>query len=170
MSARAAWRLETLGFDQMYRYQPGKSDWLAAGLPREGKRAAVPRIADAADPNPPICALQDSVAEVRRLLSETGADLCVVLNERRVVLGVVRERDLVAKPDLPVDDLLDPGPVTYRPHTPLAEVVKRMQESQGRLNRVLVTTSDAELIGLLGRAEAEQFLEAAQQDRQVRTE
>ena len=41
MSARAAWRLESLGFSQVYRYTPGKMDWLARGLPREGAAAAV---------------------------------------------------------------------------------------------------------------------------------
>jgi hypothetical protein len=32
MSARAAWRLEGLGFPQVRRYTPGKMDWLAGGL------------------------------------------------------------------------------------------------------------------------------------------
>lgn len=36
MSARAAWRLEQLGFERVFRYTPGKADWAAAGLPMEG--------------------------------------------------------------------------------------------------------------------------------------
>ncbi|MDP9404293.1 MAG: rhodanese-like domain-containing protein [Actinomycetota bacterium] len=33
MSPRAAWRLEHLGFAQVYDYVAGKVDWMAAGLP-----------------------------------------------------------------------------------------------------------------------------------------
>ena len=40
MSPRAAWRLESLGFTKVYDYVPGKTDWLAAGLPREGDEGA----------------------------------------------------------------------------------------------------------------------------------
>lgn len=46
MSARAASRLATLGFRQIYRYQAGKADWFAAGLPREGNEAHTPRVVD----------------------------------------------------------------------------------------------------------------------------
>jgi hypothetical protein len=35
----AAWRLESLGFAQVYRYTPGKADWLANELPVEGQQA-----------------------------------------------------------------------------------------------------------------------------------
>ena len=33
LSARAAWRLESMGFQEVYRYTPGKADWLAADDP-----------------------------------------------------------------------------------------------------------------------------------------
>ena len=36
MSPRAAWRLESFGFEQVYDYVAGKADWGAAGLPLEG--------------------------------------------------------------------------------------------------------------------------------------
>jgi CBS domain-containing protein len=162
MSARAAWRLETLGFDRVYRYQPGKDDWFAAGLPREGALAARPRAADAVNPDTLTCAPQDSIGEVQRRMHETGTDLCVVVNDRRIVLGVVREPALNGDPNASIDEVLDPGPLTYRPHTLLTDIVKRMEESQGRIRRVLVTTSDGELIGLLRRADAEAYLNAKQ--------
>ena len=153
MSARAAWRLETLGFEQVLRYTPGKADWLAAGLPREGTMAAVPRIADAADRDVPTCGPRDTIGDVRQRLRQAGADLCVVLNERRVVLGLVREKVLQGDPHMAIEEVMDPGPVTYRPDTLLQEMVKHMQQSGGKVNRVLVTTSDGELIGLLRRAD-----------------
>src|SRR5919201_6887993 len=95
MSARAAWRLEeTLGFERVYRYTPGKADWLAAGLPFEGELAGMPRIGEAADPDVPTCRPHEGVGEVRDRLQRLGQDVCVVLSERRVVLGQVRSKDL----------------------------------------------------------------------------
>jgi rhodanese-related sulfurtransferase len=46
MSARAASRLESLGFTHLYRYTPGKDGWLTMGLPTEGPEAATPRAGD----------------------------------------------------------------------------------------------------------------------------
>jgi CBS domain-containing protein len=161
MSARAAWRLETLGFEWVNRYTPGKVDWFAAGLPREGKLAALPRIGDAADRGVLTCGIRDTVDEVHGRLQQAGQDLCVVLNDRRIVLGVVRERDLGSHPEAPIEEIMDPGPVTFRPDILLSEMVEHMQKSGGRINRILVTTADGELIGLLRSAEAEQALHAA---------
>ena len=163
MSARAACRLETLAFDRVHRYQPGKEDWFAAGLPREGTLAAEPRVADAANPDALTCSPHDSAGEVQRRMRARGTDLCVVVNDHYIVLGVVREAVLSGDPNMPIDNVLDPGPLTYRPRTLLTEIVKRMQESKGRIRRILVTTSDGELIGLLRRPVAEQFLNAKQQ-------
>src|SRR3954470_21232045 len=44
LSARAAWRMESMGFQEVYRYTPGKADWLSAGWETEGTNAAKPRI------------------------------------------------------------------------------------------------------------------------------
>ena len=75
MSARAAWRLEeTLGFPNVYRYTPGKADWLAAGLSREGELAAVLRIGDVADRDVPTCGPGERVGDVRRRLQQVGQD------------------------------------------------------------------------------------------------
>jgi hypothetical protein len=45
MSPRAACRLDTLGFEHVYDYMPGKVDWLARNLPVEGTAADAPTIA-----------------------------------------------------------------------------------------------------------------------------
>ena len=47
MSARAAPRLATLGFTDVYRYQAGKADWFAAGLLREGAVECSPKFCSA---------------------------------------------------------------------------------------------------------------------------
>ncbi len=48
MSPRAAWRLETLGFAQVFDYADDKLDWMAAGLSTEGTNATKPRAGDVA--------------------------------------------------------------------------------------------------------------------------
>src|SRR6476660_1393435 len=44
LSARAAWRLESMGFQEVYRYTPGKEDWIAAGFETEGTNTDRPRL------------------------------------------------------------------------------------------------------------------------------
>src|SRR5262245_21447835 len=44
LSARAAWRLESMGFQEVYRYTPGKEDWIAAGYETEGTNSNRPRL------------------------------------------------------------------------------------------------------------------------------
>ena len=39
---RAAWRLESVGFSEVYDYTVGELHWLAAGLPTEGTNATRP--------------------------------------------------------------------------------------------------------------------------------
>jgi CBS domain-containing protein len=146
MSARAAWRLESLGFVEVYRYQGGRDDWLANGLPSRGLRTKDVRVADVARRDVPTCMLGTPVAEARRRAEDAGWGECVVVNEAGVVLGIVRGRALAGADDALVDDVMDPGPVTERLDSP-AEKIARELEEHG-LTRRLVTTSDGELIGM----------------------
>jgi hypothetical protein len=93
MSARAAWRLEdTLGFDQVYRYTPGKVDWLAAGLPREGEMARMPRIGDVADRDVPTCGPDQRAGELRQL-PKGKADQILVTTSDGELIGVLQRAD-----------------------------------------------------------------------------
>ena len=74
MSARAASRLATLGFTNVYRYQAGRADWFAAGLPREGRDAHVPRVADVAKRDVHTCRLDERVGDVRVVLELVNSD------------------------------------------------------------------------------------------------
>src|SRR5712691_6405763 len=65
MSPRAAWRLDSFGFADVYDYTAGKLDWLAAGLPTEGTNAQHPRAGDIARKEAPTCAPEDRLGEVR---------------------------------------------------------------------------------------------------------
>ena len=149
MSARAAWRLETLGFEDVHRYQPGKDDWLAARLPVEGTRAGVRRAADIARPDVPVCGLSDRVAEIARRVRDEGWPLAVVVNDDRVVLGRLRPGDLDAHSDAAAADLLVPGPRTMRGTRPADEMAAWLDER--RVPGVLVTTADGVLVGYVRR-------------------
>ncbi len=94
MSARAAWRLETLGFTEVYDYAPSKADWMAWGLPREGRSASVPTVGEVARRDVPTCALADTVGAARDRARAAGSDLCEVVTSGGVVLGLLRANQL----------------------------------------------------------------------------
>src|SRR5919109_3777759 len=124
MSPRAAWRLETLGFGQVYDYVDGKADWLAAGLPTEGTNAERPSAGDVARSDVPTCAVDERVDEVRERVTAAGWDACVVVNEERIVFGLLRERELTRGDgaDGPVERSMLAGPSTFRPNVPIDEM------------------------------------------------
>src|SRR5437870_10292079 len=98
MSARAAWRLESLGFTRVFRYTGGKLDWLAFGLPREGKLAGFPTALDALRRDVPTCRPSERVGEAAERAAEAGWDSCVVVNARQIVLGILRMKALEGDP------------------------------------------------------------------------
>ena len=161
MSPRAAWRLEGLGFERVYDYVPGKADWSASGLPTEGTLASVPTIGDAARRDVPTCTLQEKVSDTRDRVRAAGWDACVVVNKKRVVLGLLRKKELSLDLDVGVEQVMRNGPTTSRPNEPLGKIAKRMRERGTRT--MLVTTSDGRLVGLLYREDAERL--AAEQVR-----
>src|SRR5919198_5171991 len=140
MSARAAWRLESLGFTQVFRYVPGKADWFASGLPRAGKLASVSRAGDLARRDVPTCRLTDRLGDVQQRIRAAGGDVCVVVNDARVVLGLLREAALKADPQMVVEQLMEAGPKTYRPNVALETVMTYLRKNER--DGVLVTTSD----------------------------
>ncbi len=99
MSPRAAWRLESLGFIEVYDYAAGKADWLAWGLPREGTSAGIPTVGDLARRDVPTCGLGEKVSAVRQRIRAAGWEECVITNDRRIVLGLLRGKGLDADPD-----------------------------------------------------------------------
>ncbi len=147
MSPRAAWRLESLGFGQIYDYVAGKADWFASGLPREGRDAGVPRVGDVAQRDVPICGPSDLIGEVRERVRAAGWDQCLVVNEERVVLGRLRGSALQADVDAPAEQIMQAGPATFRPDARLSEVTERMQDRS--VTSVVVTTSDGRLVGIV---------------------
>lgn len=156
MSPRAAWRLESLGFTEVYDYVAGEADWLAMDLPSEGNDAGQPRAGRVAKRDVPTCGLTERLREVRQRVQETGRESCIVVNAEHVVLGRVRGTAWDAPDDAQIEGVMEVGPTTVRPSEPLAAITERMQEHGSR--GVLVTTSDGRLVGVLNRTDAERAL------------
>ena len=68
-------RLETLGFEQVFRYAPGKEDWMAAGLPIEGSNVSIPRGGGVARRDVPTCRLDERVGDISARVLAKGCDL-----------------------------------------------------------------------------------------------
>ena len=153
MSPRAAWRLETLGFSPVYDYVAGKMDWFASGLPREGKQADTLWAGDRARRDIPRCRLTDQIGSVRTSVREAGWNLCAVVTDEDIVLGLLRDEALDGDPETPVEQVMEPGPSTFRPSVPLEELADYLRRHE--MESALITTSEGRLVGLLERAIAE---------------
>jgi CBS domain-containing protein len=155
MSPRAAWRLDGLGFEKVYDYAPGKADWFASGLPREGRLASLPIIGDAARRDVPTCAPAERVESAWDRVRAAGWDACVVVNKDRIVLGLLREKEVSLGSGATVELVMRSGPTTFRPDVPVGKMAERMRKRGART--VLVTTSDGRLVGLFYRDDAERL-------------
>ncbi len=131
----------------MYEYTAGKLDWLAAGLPTDGTNASSPRAGDVARRDVPTCGAGEDFAGVRKRVAAAGWDACVVVNEERVVFGLLRAGELDGDGEGPVAGVMRPAPSTFRPHVPIAEMAHYMIDHD--LPSSPITTSDGRLVGLL---------------------
>jgi CBS domain-containing protein len=159
MSPRAAWRLESLGFEQVFDYMGGKADWLAAGLPSEGTRAGTARAGNLSRRDVPTCGLGEPVEAVRERVRAAGWADCAVLNEQGVMLGRLGQTALAASGGQTAEEAMEPGPSTFRPNVPAEELLQFMREHG--LSRAWITTSARRLVGLLRREDAERAAEKA---------
>lgn len=159
MSARAAWRLEAIGFERVCDYRPGKKDWLANGLPTEGNRSDQKRVGDVARTDPATCLPTETIGEVRRRLGTTR-ECVVVVNEANVVEGRIDRRVLAhAQDDDRVEALMELGPTTVRPDSSIESTARRLVDSHA--DSLLVTTDLGQLLGVFTSDDAEHFLEEA---------
>ena len=159
MSPRAACRLETLGFDAnlVYDYVDGKSGWLANGLPREGTNSSVLRAGELVDTDPPTCALDTPVADVRERLDASSCGFALVLTSARIVLGRVRRSVLAdTGPATTAEDVMEPGPSTVRFDLHARELIQSLAAKN--LKTAVLTTPNGCLVGVFHRAAAEQRL------------
>ena len=146
MSSRAAWRLEGLGFTSVFIYKPGKLDWVSAGLPVEGAAAGIPNLGTVARREVVTCRLGDQISAVRASMASDPTGPCPVLNDHRIVLGLVRSDAIRANGTKTAEEAMISGPVTFRPNVALEEIDRYLTEH--KIGHAVVTTPEGELIGL----------------------
>jgi rhodanese-related sulfurtransferase len=153
MSPRAAERLVTLGFAQVYDYVESKVDWLARGLPTEGEPLPK-RAIDVLAKDAVTCSLSDAAVGIRDRIASSRYGFALVLSHRGVLLGRVRASSLADAEDAALAEaLMEPGPSTIQAHEPLDPLAQRMRSRE--LTSLPVTTPDGVLLGVIRREAAE---------------
>ena len=145
MSPRAAARLETLGFDKVYDYVSGKSDWIAARLPTVGQSAGLPTAGNTLRAGDSIGHAGERLGDVARRVRAEGQDELIVVDDQHVVLGRIRGATFDEDPDTLIEDVMRPGPATIRPDTLLETVVATL--GSAGVASTLVTDPDGRFIG-----------------------
>jgi predicted transcriptional regulator len=79
-------------------------------------------------------------------------EVAVVVDSERIVLGLMRSKQLDMDPALAVDQAMRPGPSTFRPYVSMKEMADYLVEHS--LDSVPITTSDGKLVGVLLKADA----------------
>jgi len=126
---------------------------MAAGLSTEGTGAEHPRAGDVARKDVPTCRLDERLGDVRDRIRAAGWDACVVVNDERLVLGLIRAKELEKDAGSRMEQAMRPGPSTFRPFVPVDELAGFMVEHG--VESSPITTSDGRLVGLLLRTDAE---------------
>lgn len=85
--------------------------------------------------------------DVSERAAARGWGAAVVVNEERVVLGLLRKKELAGEAGQPVERAMRPGPSTFRPYAAMAEMAAFMVGHN--LDSSPITTSDGRLVGLL---------------------
>ena len=142
-----------MGFRRVYDYVAGKKDWGSYGLPHAGTNVPARTAGDVARRDVPTCSLGDRLADVRERVRGAGWDTCIVINERRVVLGRLGRKALASETDASVEESMTPGPSTVRPSIGADALLERIRER--KLTSLLVTTPDGRLVGLVRRGDLE---------------
>jgi len=151
MSPRAAARLDSLGFERVYDYAPGKVDYLARGLGREGTKASEQRAVDLLRDDVVRSALADRIEKVRAEVEASRYGFALVVDENEVLLGRLRRSALEGDGAMTAEEAMEAGPSTIRADTSVEKLRERL-EGHG-LNFAVVTTPDGVLIGIVCRAD-----------------
>lgn len=144
LSPRAAARLRTLGFPDVYDYAASKMDWIGEGLPFEGSLAATARLSTLMEVDVPTCEPGDTVSDVRRRLGRWEFAV-VVVGPERVVVGLARADAFDDDDGRPVATVMLEAPVTHRPHITADDMAKQLEDHP--MPWVLVTTLTGRFLG-----------------------
>jgi predicted transcriptional regulator len=148
----------------VHDYAGGKADWAVHGLPLEGRTASRRRAIDVARKDISTCGPGDRLGDVRARVRAAEHDMCIVVNERGIVLGRLQRKSWESAPNSAVEDVMELGPPTERPDPFLHEVVERLR----KVGSVLITWYGGEvdggrLVGVLFREDVERVLEENEQ-------
>jgi CBS domain-containing protein len=152
MSPRAACRLEQLGFPEVHDYVPGKADWLAAGLPREGQ-STIRYAGDLAIPEVPTCSPRSPLRDTLARLHSQQQGFCAVVTDDNLVLGMLYADRQPGGDAATVEAAMRPGPTTVRANEPAEPLAERMRAAG--IDGILVTDPEGRLLGLLDRTRIE---------------
>lgn len=151
MSPRAACRLETLGFRTVYDYVPGKSDWLARGLPTEGEKAALARAHLFASNEVVVAALDEPVEAFAERLATSPFPFALVTSREGVVLGRLPRSLIVRSAGKTAGEAMEAGPSTVRADTDADDLRDRLERQN--LQFAIVTTPEGRLVGAVRRSD-----------------
>ena len=115
-----------LGFEQVYDYIPGKGDWLARGLRREGGKATLPRAVDFARHDVVTCEADAPVGGVRERVESSPYGFGLVVSAAGVLVGRLRRTALDGDPRLSAEQAMEPGAVDDTRRTPPARLRERL--------------------------------------------
>lgn len=138
----------------MFDLVGGKSEWREHGLPMEGAGPFRSVAGQVLMPAPATCGPDATAGDIRATLG--SQPFCVVVNERNIVVGRVRPKDLPADDEARVAAFMRLGPSTVQLREELSGLVERMRKAG--VTTILVTTPKGELLGMVDRGEAERFL------------
>jgi len=148
LSSRGAARLEALGFREVYDYAASKTAWLGCGLSAQGDVRDDDRVGARAR-RAVTCGASATIGDVADDLSAPGTEVVVVVDADGVVLGALHPAAASLPASTGVLAAADPGPRSVRPSITRFELARSMDADGQR--RVLVTTSDGRLLGIVGR-------------------
>ena len=101
----------------------------------------------------PTCGLRDSLREAKQRADKLGSRICAVVNDRGIVLGLLREDAWKTDPVVAAETVMESGPTTLRPSFPADEAAELL--SKRNQDAILVTGSDGKLIGLFKRPKSD---------------
>jgi CBS domain-containing protein len=149
LSPRAAWRLEGLGFTRVLDYVPGKVDWLAYGLPVEPEEFERSLVKGRMLREFPRCLPGEPLSEARARARIMASDVCPVVNEARILLGVLGAAHWDGDLERRAEEVMQPGPTTVRPSLSISEAEEMLAE--GKQDVLWVTSADGRLMGIFRR-------------------
>jgi hypothetical protein len=123
LSPRAAWRLEgsaSLALTTASLARPTG----AFGLPLEGEPDSRTRIGSIAGGDTPTCRPDEFFSAVAQRVADEW-QICVVTNEKRIIMGILGRRALRPCFPFPAEEAMSAGPSTLRPSARLDAVALR---------------------------------------------